>query len=170
MTPLVTASATRVLSMHFYQTGKYYMDDQLTHLTGESPLARCNDATKQPNWNTISCFTAAGAFAGAMGTLMACRFELIVNSSPHMLTHIGPFELTKVARQLSTDIVKKQSSSIDPVDGAIRRSYHNKTTWQTMGSIYRNRGIFGLYSGFRQHLGELVLRKFDRVFANATSS
>jgi hypothetical protein len=73
MTPLVTASATRVLTMHFYQKGKYFMDDQMTQWTGKSPLAHCNNVAAQPNWETIGCFTAAGAFAGAMGTLMACR-------------------------------------------------------------------------------------------------
>jgi hypothetical protein len=81
--------------------------------------------------------------------------NLIMIPHAQTLTQIGPFELTKVARQLSTDIVKKQGGGrIDPVDEAIRRSYHNKTTWQTMGAIYRNRGVFGLYSGFRQHLRE----------------
>lgn len=49
------------------------MDDELVKRTGESPLARCNDITKSPNWNTIACFTTAGAFAGAVGTVVACK-------------------------------------------------------------------------------------------------
>jgi hypothetical protein len=73
MTPLVTASATRVITMHFYQKAKYYMDDHMTEWTGESPLEHCNDVSAQPNWNTIACFTAAGSFSGAVGTFMACR-------------------------------------------------------------------------------------------------
>ncbi|KAE9973958.1 hypothetical protein EG328_004081 [Venturia inaequalis] len=135
MTPLVTASATRILSLHYYQTGKYWMDEELEKRTGESPLTRCNDITKSPNWNTIACFSAAGAFSGAVGTLVAC-----------------PFELTKIGRQLSTDIVKLQGCRVEPAEQAIRQSYYGKTTWQTMRAIARNRGVFGLYSGFRLHL------------------
>ncbi|QDS76549.1 hypothetical protein FKW77_006362 [Venturia effusa] len=135
MTPLVTASATRMISMHYYQSSKYWMDERLEKRTGESPLTRCNDITKSPNWNTIACFTSAGAFAGAMGTLVAC-----------------PFELTKIARQLSTDIVNMQGCRVDPAEQAIRQSYYGKNTWQTMRAIVRNRGFLGLYSGFRMHL------------------
>lgn len=74
LTPLLTHSATRVVSLHYYQKAKYWVDEQLAQWTGESPLARCNDINKPPNWNTVTCFTTAGAFSGAVGTLMACRY------------------------------------------------------------------------------------------------
>lgn len=71
-----------------------------------------------------------------------CRYSLVA----------GPFELTKIGRQLSTDIVKLQGCRVEPAEQAIRQSYYGKTTWQTMRAIARNRGVFGLYSGFRLHL------------------
>lgn len=77
MTPLVTASATRIFSLHYYQKGKYWMDDELVKRGKESPLARCNDIKKPPNWNTVLCFTAAGAFAGVVGTFVACKSLLL---------------------------------------------------------------------------------------------
>lgn len=53
---------------------------------------------------------------------------------------------------LSTDIVNVQGCRVDPAEQDIRQSYNGKTTWQTMRAIVRNRGVLGLYSGFRLHL------------------
>jgi hypothetical protein len=68
---------------------------------------------------------------------------------------IAPFEITKVARQLSTELVKNKSGGpVNKTDEEIRRSYYKKSSTATALALIKNRGPLGLYTGFRYHVGK----------------
>jgi Mitochondrial carrier protein len=65
----------------------------------------------------------------------------------------GPFELTKVSSQVS--VVMAQGNNTAGSDDPIRKSYARLGTIATFRNIVKNRGVLGLYSGYRLHLSKL---------------
>lgn len=49
--------------------------DYFEHLTGESPLSIANATGRYPNAATILCFGLAGATAGSVVTVLACKTD-----------------------------------------------------------------------------------------------
>lgn len=140
-----------------YQRSKYTYAAWIKQNFGIDPLVHVNTPGNYPNLATISCFSAAGATAGSVITLVACRFR--TRSRSYFTDSLkGPFELTKLSAQLSVVMAARSNSSItDPVKSKkVAASYQNKGTFQTARNIVRNRGIAGLYSGFSLHLRESI--------------
>ena len=67
----------------------------------------------------------------------------------------GPFELTKVAAQIST--LMAQSDTSEAKD-SVRGSYQQKGVFKTAKNIVLHRGYVGLYSGFHLHLCEFLVK------------
>ncbi|GAM82856.1 hypothetical protein ANO11243_008420 [Dothideomycetidae sp. 11243] len=78
-----------------------------------------------PNMSTITCFGLAGATAGSIVTVLAC-----------------PFELTKLHAQLAGKMAREQGK-----DKVVRTDL-----WGTARRLIRDRGLPGLYCGYRLHL------------------
>lgn len=104
--------------------------------TGQSPLVIANTPYARPGWSTNTCFAVSGAVAGFCASFIS-----------------APFEITKVARQLSTELVKNKSGGpVNKTDEEIRRSYYKKSSTATALALIKNRGPLGLYTGFRYHV------------------
>ena len=134
MAPLFSVTLVRTSSFTIYQKAKYKYSDAIGRFTGsDEPLVVVNRPGSLPTLSTIACFGAAGATAGSIISFVAC-----------------PFELTKLSAQISTLMANSNHSSLD--DPAIKQSYLKKGTFKTAKNIVKNRGLLGLYSGYRLHL------------------
>lgn len=142
--PMISVTAVRTTSFTIYQKVKYLTDHWIKDLTGQSPLAIANAPNSYPNIYTLSCFGISGATAGAFITTVSC-----------------PFELTKLNEQLAGKVQREAKSAADAVNtktpGASPTNPSSVTDIKT-GSIVtarrliKERGIAGLYSGYRLHL------------------
>jgi hypothetical protein len=74
LAPLGTIAIARGLTFHVYQETKYFMDDRIYDLTGESPLQLVNTAGTSANLSTAVCFGVSGAVAGGVSVLFSCEF------------------------------------------------------------------------------------------------
>lgn len=155
--PLLSTTFVRTLSLSIYQKTKHVYADWLQKITGTSPLVTNNPPGRFPTLDTVACFGAAGATAGAVLTCIACRSRVAPPGRRGPMGRfraergLGPFELTKVSAQTSVLMARRDSSG---VDDSIRQSYEKKGTFRTAANIVRHRGVLGLYSGVRYHLGE----------------
>jgi solute carrier family 25 (mitochondrial carnitine/acylcarnitine transporter), member 20/29 len=138
--PLMSVTLVRTISFSIYQKAKYAYDKAITKATGQSPLVIANAPGSYPNAYTLVCFGAAGATSGALITTLSC-----------------PFELTKLNEQLAGKMVREAraaaasrgtmgQSSASPVIDAKAGS------WNTARRLVRDRGIAGLYVGYRLHV------------------
>ena len=73
--PLLSITLVRTVSFSIYQRAKYTYDDWIFRTTGSSPLVIANKEGAWPTLSTIACFGAAGATAGAVITVIACKIE-----------------------------------------------------------------------------------------------
>lgn len=134
--PLMSNTIVRTTTFTAYQKAKYKYSAAIGRITGgEEPLVVVNRPGSNPTFATVACFTAAGATAGILSSIVAC-----------------PFELAKNASQLSKVMMNNQSSMDDPLQRRVRQSYDGKGTFKLFKTIVANRGWLGLYSGFRMHL------------------
>ncbi|MCJ1255725.1 hypothetical protein MMC24_003542 [Lignoscripta atroalba] len=133
LAPLASVTLVRTVSFSIYQKAKYKYSSVIGQATGnDEPLVVVNRPGSVPTLQTVACFGAAGATAGAIITAIAC-----------------PFELTKLSAQISVLMAKSNTSS---VDDPVRQSYQQKGTFKTARNIILHRGVMGLYSGFHLHL------------------
>ena len=134
--PLMSNTLVRTTAFTVYQKAKYRYSDAIGRIVGgDEPLVVVNKPGSSPSMATVACFSAAGATAGTLSSLVAC-----------------PFELAKNASQLSKVMMNNQSSMDDPLQKNVRKSYDGKGTFKLFRTIVANRGWLGLYSGFRMHL------------------
>lgn len=88
-------------------------------------------------------------------TLVSLDFARHSGSKPK--TFLAPFEITKIAAQTSEMMAKGNKSSMsDALKDPIKSSYQQKGTIKTAINILKLRGFFGLYAGFRIHIGKRI--------------
>lgn len=140
--PMISVTVVRTISFSLYQRAKYAADKSITKLTGKSPLALANAPNSYPNLYTLSCFGSAGAVAGAFITTISC-----------------PFELTKLNEQLAGKMLREANLAKEaalkagkppPPPPAV--DLHKTGSLHTARRLINERGISGLYSGYRLHL------------------
>lgn len=136
--PMISVTVVRTISFSLYQKAKYAYDATITRITGQSPLVIANAPGSYPNLYTLSCFGAAGATAGALVTTISC-----------------PFELTKLNEQLAGKMARDPGAGIRNAGqpGTPTQISDVKTgSLNTARRLLRERGLPGLYSGYRMHL------------------
>ncbi|KAI7584820.1 hypothetical protein KC316_g6483 [Hortaea werneckii] len=139
--PIVSVTVVRTISFSIYQHVKYTMDKTMYGMTGQSPLAIANAPGSYPNIHTLTCFGVAGAASGAVITALSC-----------------PFELTKLNEQLAGKVAREaQSKSSSSSKGAGQNpspifDVKSGGSWNTARRLVRDRGVLGLYAGYRLHL------------------
>ncbi|KAF2424864.1 mitochondrial carrier, partial [Tothia fuscella] len=128
--PLFSVCLVRVITFTAYQRTKYRFDDFFFKHTGVSPLQKCNQKWAKPDLPIFTTFGCAGALAGGLSVFVSC-----------------PFELTKVAAQVSRSLDKPVEGKLNPLDAEVRASFRGKGTLGVMGALVKNRGWSGLYCG-----------------------
>ena len=131
--PLVSVTLVRTISFSIYQKSKYTIDRNMTQMFGQSPLVLANAPGSYPSFLTMSCFGIAGATAGAVITTLSC-----------------PFELTKLNEQLAGKEARKHLIASNA--GAAPPPLSKTGAWMTARRLVSERGLSGLYSGYRLHL------------------
>ncbi|GAB7365263.1 hypothetical protein MBLNU230_g6345t1 [Neophaeotheca triangularis] len=126
--PLVSVTVVRTISFSLYQRAKYAYDRSIAQITGQSPLVIANAPGSYPTASTLACFGAAGATAGALITSISC-----------------PFELTKLNAQLAGKMARDEGLSA-------QTKKIKSGSWSTAKQLVKDRGIAGLYCGYRLHL------------------
>merc|ERR1711939_441518 len=132
--PMISVTVVRTISFSIYQQVKYSMDRSMCGLTGQSPLAIANAPGSYPNVHTLTCFGVAGAASGAVITALSCPFEL---------TKLNEQLAGKVAREAQAKSGQNPSPIVDVKSGG---------SWNTARRLVRDRGVLGLYAGYRLHL------------------
>lgn len=132
--PMISVTVVRTISFSIYQKAKYAYDRSITKMTGQSPLVTANAPGSYPTLATVACFSAAGATAGAIITTISC-----------------PFELTKLNEQLAGK-ESRVAQDRSPNGKAGQSSPVRTGSWNTARRLVRERGIAGLYAGYRLHL------------------
>ena len=135
--PLLSVTLVRTISFSIYQRAKYAYDRTLKDMTGQSPLELANKPGSYPSLLTVACFAPAGATAGAFITTMSC-----------------PFELTKLNEQLAGKEARQQP----PPSKSVKTG-----AWVTARRLVQDRGLMGLYSGYRLHLLRDTIGKIGRA-------
>ncbi|KAM0711613.1 hypothetical protein Q7P35_000980 [Cladosporium inversicolor] len=140
--PMISVTVVRTISFSIYQRAKYTADDGIKRMTGKSPLALANATNSYPSIYTLACFGSAGALSGAVITLISC-----------------PFELTKLNEQLAGKILRDSEAAKEAAIKANKPpppppigDLHKTGSLHTARRLVRERGISGLYSGYRLHL------------------
>lgn len=132
--PLVSVTLVRTISFSIYQRAKYAYDRNLKSMFGQSPLELANMPGSYPSLLTVACFAPAGATAGAFITTMSC-----------------PFELTKLNEQLAGKEARQRVLQDNGVTAPPPKAAKTGA-WVTARRLVQDRGIFGLYAGYRLHL------------------
>ncbi|KAG9542729.1 hypothetical protein KCU79_g17908, partial [Aureobasidium melanogenum] len=130
-TPMASVTLVRTISFSLYQRSKYVVDYYMTQMTGKSPLELANKKGQSPTLSTIACFGSAGAIAGAVITCVSCPFELI---------------------KLNAQLAGKMKREANPSDRPQPISDLRTGAFRTAQQLVRDRGIRGLYCGYRLHL------------------
>ncbi|KAG9903001.1 hypothetical protein KCV05_g15656, partial [Aureobasidium melanogenum] len=130
-TPMASVTLVRTISFSLYQRSKYVVDYYMTQMTGKSPLELANKKGQSPTLSTIACFSSAGAIAGAVITCVSCPFELI---------------------KLNAQLAGKMKREANPSDRPQPISDLRTGAFRTAQQLVRDRGIRGLYCGYRLHL------------------
>ncbi|KAI5198125.1 hypothetical protein E4T39_06945 [Aureobasidium subglaciale] len=141
-TPMASVTLVRTISFGLYQRSKHAIDRYMTQMTGQSPLELANQRGQYPTLSTIACFSSAGAAAGAAITFISWSYGLDANS------YEGPFELIKLNAQLAG----KMKREVNPSDRPQPISDLRTGAFRTAQQLVRDRGIRGLYCGYRLHL------------------
>ncbi|KAI5274920.1 hypothetical protein E4T47_02108 [Aureobasidium subglaciale] len=141
-TPMASVTLVRTISFGLYQRSKHAIDRYMTQMTGQSPLDLANQRGQYPTLSTIACFSSAGATAGAAITFISC------SHGPYADPHEGPFELIKLNAQLAGKMKREANPSDRPQPISDLRTGAFRTAQQ----LIRDRGIRGLYCGYRLHL------------------
>ena len=82
-TPMASVTLVRTISFGLYQRSKHVIDHYMTQMTGQSPLDLANQKGQYPTLSTITCFSSAGATAGAVITFISCMFISTVISNDY---------------------------------------------------------------------------------------
>lgn len=127
--PLASLTVTRTLSFSIYRKAKYLLDSWIENATGSSPLQHVNKVGSYPNISTMLCFTGSGMLAGAA-----------------LVPFLTPIELIKNCTQSSVVMASSLSNSQPKVKNAGR-----VTSMAAVRQIVRERGMLGLYTGFKLH-------------------
>ncbi|KAK4610756.1 hypothetical protein CLAFUW4_13574 [Fulvia fulva] len=137
--PIFSVTIVRTISFSLYQKTKYALDRSIMEITGSSPLVVANAPGSYPTLSTMACFGGAGAAAGAVITTISC-----------------PFELTKLNEQLAGKMAREAALKKSPIPGSgeARPVVDLKSggSWQTARRLVKDRGLQGLYAGYRLHL------------------
>lgn len=104
-------------------------------MMGQSPLELANKPGSYPSLLTVACFAPAGATAGAFITTMSC-----------------PFELTKLNEQLAGKEARQRAIADNGATPPPPPKPAKTGAWVTARRLVQDRGIFGLYAGYRLHL------------------
>jgi hypothetical protein len=72
--PIASVTLVRTISFSIYQKSKYRYAAWMDRNFGINPLVHANSRGKYPNLATMTCSGAAGATAGSIITLVACKF------------------------------------------------------------------------------------------------
>ena len=74
LAPMASIAVVRTISFSIYQRAKYKYSATLGRITGQDePLVVVNRPGSIPTFQTVACFGAAGATAGALITGIACE-------------------------------------------------------------------------------------------------
>jgi len=130
-TPMLSVTLVRTISFSLYQRSKHVVDYYMTRMTGQSPLKLANQKGQYPTLSTIACFSGAGACAGAVITFISCPFELI---------------------KLNAQLAGKMTREANPSDRPSPINDLRTGAFRTAQQLVRDRGIRGLYCGYRLHL------------------
>ncbi|KAI5360076.1 Putative mitochondrial carrier protein [Septoria linicola] len=139
--PLISVTVVRTISFSLYQKAKYAYDAAIHEMTGESPLVIANAPGSYPTLSTMACFGAAGATAGAVITTISCPFELT-----KLNEQLAGKEARKAASLMTTTGATSQSGAAPVVD------LKSGGSMATARRLVRDRGLTGLYAGYRLHL------------------
>jgi solute carrier family 25 carnitine/acylcarnitine transporter 20/29 len=140
--PIISVTMVRTISFSIYQRAKYASDDAIKRMAGKSPLALANAPNSYPSLYTLGCFGSAGALSGAVITLISC-----------------PFELTKLNEQLAGKVLRDCEAAKEAAIKANKPpppppvgDLYKTGSLHTARRLISERGISGLYSGYRLHL------------------
>ena len=134
--PVISITASRTLSFSLYQKSKYVLDRTMKDMTGQSPLKLANAPGSYPGLSTLACFGGAGVIVGVTITTFSC-----------------PFELTKLNEQLAGKEARQQAMELGATaKQAYKASAGQSGSWATAKRLVRDRGLTGLYAGYRLHL------------------
>lgn len=136
MAPLITITLVKTVSMSIYTKSKHTASDFIQDCFGFDVFQHVQKKGSFPNVYTLACFGVSGAVTGCAISAIAC-----------------PFELAKLSAQVSVNLMRDSRNS--PTRRKIAEAYQNKGTIATMRVICQNRGLLGLYTGYKLHICEL---------------
>jgi solute carrier family 25 carnitine/acylcarnitine transporter 20/29 len=175
--PLVTIAAVRSISFTIYTSTKRFVNngptkrkDGFLGIDGEERISTgTSSLTAQMN-QAFHKGSGLGLFSNPSITNVALTSS-IAGAASGAVVSIGscPFELVKVRRQLEYQIARDRmeraeklkalslGQKFDPLTHSgkdFMASYKPPGTWTAVKDIYREKGITGLWAGFRLHSGE----------------
>lgn len=183
--PLITIAAVRSISFTIYTSTKRFVNNGTTFanrkdgfvgLDGEERITAGTSTMTSHINQAFQNGTGLGLFSTPSITNVALTSS-IAGAASGAVVSIGscPFELVKVRRQLEYQIARDRleraerlrflsmGKKFDPAMHAsknIMANYKPPGTWPAVKDIYREKGITGLWAGFRLHSGEFT--SFDR--------
>jgi solute carrier family 25 (mitochondrial carnitine/acylcarnitine transporter), member 20/29 len=128
--PLASLTITRTMSFSIYRQAKYKLDSMIESVTGSSPLQHVNKTGTYPNLSTVVCFAGSGAIAGGLLAPFLTPVELIKNCTQ-----------SSVLMASGSEKIKSGAKNVGRV-----------SSYASARQIVSERGIAGLFTGFRLHL------------------
>lgn len=175
--PLITIAAVRSISFTIYTGTKRFVNNGATvnptsgfiGLDGEERMTSGQSSTTSQIQQAFQKGSGLGLFSTPSITNVALTSS-IAGAASGAVVSIGscPFELVKVRRQLEYQIARDRleraermrllalGKKFDPLKHAgkdLMADYKPPGTWPAVKDIYREKGITGLWAGFRLHSG-----------------
>lgn len=176
--PLITIAAVRSISFTIYTSTKRFVNngapfsrqDGFIGLDGEERIASGQSTITSQLQQAYQKGSGLGLFSTPSITNVALTSS-IAGAASGAVVSIGscPFELVKVRRQLEYQIARDRleraermrllamGKKFDPLKHAgkdLMADYKPPGTWPAVKDIYREKGITGLWAGFRLHSGK----------------
>ncbi|KAI5454485.1 hypothetical protein NCC49_003385 [Naganishia albida] len=173
--PLITIAAVRSISFTIYTGTKRFVNNGATvnptsgfvGLDGEERMTSGQSSTTSQIQQAFQKGSGLGLFSTPSITNVALTSS-IAGAASGAVVSIGscPFELVKVRRQLEYQIARDRleraermrllalGKKFDPLKHAgkdLMADYKPPGTWPAVKDIYREKGITGLWAGFRLH-------------------
>lgn len=165
LAPLLSITVVRMISFGIYESSAQNISRVYGRLTGnENAVEKARLPGARPTIGSLASFAGAGALTGGVITFISCESKFD-NEKAHTLTCFqGPFELTKLysqiyviiqeeerKRKLKEAIAKGLKPPPTPPKPLPGTRIKGEGTFAVGRRLVRDRGFFGLFTGFRLH-------------------
>lgn len=154
------------MSFGFYDNQAQNISKLYGRLTGyEGAVDKARVHGAKPTFGSLVSFAGAGAMTGGLITFISCKMQF-AQTTRLFADPTGPFELTKLYSQIYVIIQEEERKRklkealakglvVPEAPPGPKKFIRGEGTFKVGRRIVRDRGVFGLFTGFKLHFSML---------------